>query len=51
MNWIEAFVELMKEHEANRTPWSVREKNIAALRAKYERADGQPVEPYYVDLP
>ena len=50
-SWIEAFVELMKLHENNRTSWVEREKNIAALRAKYKQELARSGEPYYVDLP
>lgn len=49
--WVEAFVELAKHHEINRTPWVEREKNIAALRARYKQELAQSGEPYYVDLP
>lgn len=51
MSWIEAFVELMKYHEQHRTSWVEREKNIAALRARYEQELARSGEPYYVDLP
>ena len=38
--WVRAYVELHKEHEASRTSWHEREKNLAALRAKQgEQAD------------
>jgi len=51
MSWFEEYVELIKYHEQHRTSWVQREKNIAALRAKYERPMAQSGEPYYVDLP
>jgi lysozyme family protein len=51
MSYIEEFVELLKYHETNRTPWVEREKNIAALRARYEKTMDRTGEPYYVSLP
>lgn len=44
-SWVRAYVELHKEHEANRTSSREREKNVAALRAKLgEQADKPPEE-------
>jgi len=31
-SWVRAYVELHKQHEANRTSWRNREKNLRALR-------------------
>ena len=30
--WVKQYVELHKQHEANRTSWREREKNLRALR-------------------
>lgn len=30
--WVKQYVELHKQHEANRTAWRDREKNLRALR-------------------
>jgi hypothetical protein len=39
-SWVREYVKLHKQHEANRTAWRDREKNLAALRAKQgEQAD------------
>jgi len=31
-SWVRAYVELHKQHEASRTAWREREKNLRALR-------------------
>ena len=34
MSWMKAYVKMHAEHEASRTSWSEREKNLRALRAR-----------------
>ena len=34
MSWIKAYVKMHAEHEASRTSWFERQKNLRALRAR-----------------
>jgi hypothetical protein len=34
MSWMKAYVKMHAEHEALRTSWSERQKNLRALRAR-----------------
>lgn len=42
MSWLEEYLKLIKLHEANRTSWNLREKNLRALRARLAKLDDNP---------
>jgi len=37
LRWIEEYVKLIKLHDANACSWTLREKNLRALRARLKR--------------
>jgi hypothetical protein len=44
MSYIQELVKLIHYHDANRSSWNEREKNMKALRAKFEGTGTFPID-------